>query len=341
MESTDNSAEKTHTDVVSSLDRAKAVILHEAAALQSLAESLDDSFEKAVELILSSNGRVIVCGVGKSGIIGRKVAATLLSTGTPALFVHPTEGVHGDLGAILPDDIVILISNSGESSEITGLLPAIRSIGAKVIAISGRTGSSLAKFADLTLLCTVEKEADPHNLIPTASTAAQLALGDALALVILERRGLGTDDLARRHPAGTIGRRLTLKVRDLMHPAPDDPRVKSDDTFREALFELTAKHLGAVSVVDCNENLSGIITDGDIKRLLEKFEKERRSIDELMETSVTDIMIMDPKRITENTRAVDALRFMESHQISQIPVVDTDGKVTGMLRLLDLVRAGL
>lgn len=341
MESTDNSAEKTHTDVVSSIDRAKAVILHEAAALQSLAESLDDSFEKAVEVILSSNGRVIVCGVGKSGIIGRKIAATLLSTGTPALFVHPTEGVHGDLGAILPDDVVILISNSGESSEITGLLPAIRSIGAKVIAISGRTGSSLAKFADLTLLCTVEKEADPHNLIPTASTAAQLALGDALALVILERRGLGTDDLARRHPAGTIGRRLTLKVRDLMHPAPDDPRVKSDETFREALFELTAKRLGAVSVVDCNENLSGIITDGDIKRLLEKFEKERRSIDELMETSVTDIMIMDPKRITENTRAIDALRFMESHQISQIPVVDADGKVTGMLRLLDLVRAGL
>ncbi len=326
---------------ISTNQRAKNIIRHEADTLRALAESLDATFDKAVELILNCRGRVIVCGVGKSGIIGRKIAATLISTGTPALFIHPTEGVHGDLGAILPDDIVILISNSGESNEITGLLPAIRTIGTKVIAITGKSGSSLATSADLVLLCKIEKEADPYNLIPTASTAAQLALGDALALVILEQRGLGRDDLAMRHPAGSIGRRLTLKVSDLMTPSPDDPRVRQGDTFREALFELTAKHLGAVSVIDQDDTLKGIITDGDIKRLLEKAEVEKRSIDQLMETGVGDIMIVDPRRITESTRAIDALRFMESHQISQIPVVDSEGKVVGMLRLLDLVKAGL
>jgi arabinose-5-phosphate isomerase len=257
------------------------------------------------------------------------------------MFLHPTEGVHGDLGAILPDDVVLLISNSGESSEILGLIPAIKSLGSTIVAISGKPNSSLAKSADKVLLCKIEREADKHNLIPTASTAAQLALGDAIALVLLELRGLDRDDLAMRHPAGTIGKRLTLKVADLMHPAPDDPRVKATDTFREALFELTAKRLGAVSVVENGGMLSGIITDGDIKRLLERFEKEKRSIDQLMDTGVQDIMIREPKRITESTRAIDALRYMEGHQISQIPVVDSEGKVVGMLRLLDLVRAGL
>jgi arabinose-5-phosphate isomerase len=321
--------------------RAKNIILHEADALRGLADSIGESFNKAVEMILGCHGRVVVCGVGKSGIIGRKMAAILQSTGTPALFLHPTEGVHGDIGAILPDDVVLLISNSGESNEITGLLPAMRMIGAKVIAITGRSESSLASGADLVLLCQVEREADPHNLIPTASTAAQLALGDALALVVLEQRGLDSDDLAMRHPAGAIGRRLTLKVCDLMAPSPDDPRVRDSETFREALFELTAKHLGAVSVTDEDGLLKGIITDGDVKRLLEKAEKAKQTIDQLMDTGVRDIMIVDPKRITESTRAIDALRFMESHQISQLPVVNADGGVVGMLRLLDLVKAGL
>ena len=232
------------------LDRARSIVLHESDTLRSLADSLDSTFDEVIEIILDSNGRVVVSGVGKSGIIGRKIAATLLSTGTPAMFLHPTEGVHGDLGAILPDDVVLLISNSGESSEILGLLPAIRSLGSKVIAITGKPDSSLAKAADKTIKCAVECEADEHNLIPTASTAAQLALGDAIALVVLERRGLDKDELAMRHPAGSIGRRLTLTVLDLMTPSPDDPRIRISDTFREALFELTAKRLGAVSVVD-------------------------------------------------------------------------------------------
>ncbi len=333
---------QVNTDIpVTPLGRAKEIILCEADSLRALAETLGDSFDIAVRAILKCPGRVVVSGVGKSGIIGRKIAATFLSTGTPALFLHPTEGVHGDLGAILPDDVSILISNSGESSEILGLMPGIKAIGAKVIVITGRPESSLATMADMVLPCKVEREADPHNLIPTASTAAQLALGDALALVVMERRGLGKDDLAKRHPAGSIGKRLTLKVSDIMTLAPDDPRVKDREAFREALFELTAKRLGAVSVVDGNERLKGIITDGDIKRLLEQAEKEKQSIDSLMETGVGKIMIHDPKRITESTQAYDALRFMEQHQISQIPVVDGEGKVVGMLRLLDLVKAGL
>ena len=210
-----------------------------------------------------------------------------------------------------------------------------------MIAITGKPESSMACAADLVLNCHVAREADELDLVPTASTSAQLALGDALALALMEQRGENPEDLARRHPAGMIGKRLTLKVSDLMHKTPDDPRVRSNGTFREALFELTGKRLGAVSVVEDGGKLLGIITDGDIKRLLELAEKDKRSIDSLMDTAVEEIMIRDPKRITENTRAADALRFMESHQISQIPVVDNTGIVVGMLRLLDLVRAGL
>ena len=321
--------------------RAKEIIRHEAGTLNQLAESLDENFDRAVEVILNCHGRVVVSGVGKSGIIGRKIAATLLSTGTPALFLHPTEGVHGDIGAILPGDVVLLLSNSGESGEILGLVPAIKMIGTKLICITGKAESSIAKASDIVLICKIEKEADTDNIIPTASTTAQLALGDALALVILEKRGLDREDLAMRHPAGVIGRRLTLKVSDLMHPSPDDPRVKISDCFKDALFELTGKRLGAVSVVADGGILSGIITDGDIKRLLEHAEKESMSIENLMEMHVRDIMIQNPKRITESTLAIDALRFMESHQISQIPVVDSQDRVTGMLRLLDLVKSGI
>jgi arabinose-5-phosphate isomerase len=301
-----------------------------------------ESFDKAVKMVLECGGRVVVSGVGKSGLIAHKITATLVSTGTPALFLHPTEGVHGDIGAIRGDDVVVLLSNSGESGEVLELIPAIRSIGARIIAVTGNPSSSLGRASDLVLKCHVAREADSLNLVPTASTSAQLALGDALALVLQEQRGDSADDLARRHPAGAIGRRLTLKVSDLMHPAPDDPRVPAAaGTFRQALFELTGKRLGAVSVVAQDGTLAGIITDGDIKRLLERAEKEKRSIDSLMETDVSKIMIAKPKRVTSDTHAIDALRFMESNQISQIPVVDGSDKVVGMLRLLDLVKAGL
>jgi arabinose-5-phosphate isomerase len=333
--------DKNQTGKTDPRESARRIIRQEADALISLADSLDGSFDEAIHELLECHGRIVVTGVGKSGLIGRKIAATLLSTGTPALFLHPTEGAHGDLGAILPSDLVILISNSGESSEILGLIPAIRAIGAKTIAITGNAMSALGRASDFVLPCHVDKEADPHNLVPSSSTSAQLALGDALALVLLECRGETIDDLARRHPAGAIGRRLTLKVSDLMHPTPEDPRVPVDGHFRQALYELTDKRLGAVSVVGDGGILEGIITDGDIKRLLEKAEREKESIESLMETSVRDIMIVGPKRVQVSTRAIEALRFMEGHQISQIPVVDGGDKVVGMLRLLDLVRAGL
>ena len=223
---------------------ARRIILHEAGALSALADSLDQSFDEVIRALDECHGRVVLTGVGKSGIVARKIAATFLSTGTPALFLHPTEGAHGDLGAILASDLVILISNSGESTELIGLVPAIRAIGARMIAMTGNPQSSLARAADWVLTCHVEREADQHNLVPSASTSAQLALGDALALVLLEQRGESPDDMARRHPAGAIGRRLTLKVSDLMSPGPDDPRVLIDSTFREALFELTDKRLG-------------------------------------------------------------------------------------------------
>jgi arabinose-5-phosphate isomerase len=323
------------------LDFAREIITRESDTLRDLADSLDSEFEKAVEMVLNCNGRVVISGVGKSGIIGRKISATLLSTGTPAMFLHPTEGVHGDLGAILPVDIVILISNSGESSEILSLLPALRALGVKVIAMTGKPESTLSRESILTLKCCITREADEHNLIPTSSTAAQLAMGDALALTIMKQRGLGSDDLAARHPGGSIGKRLLLNVSDLMTASPDDPKVSAESVFRDALFELTGKHLGAVSVVDNDGMLKGIITDGDVKRLLEKAEKEKKSIEHMMETGVTEIMIRDPKRLTEKTKAVEALQYMESNQISQIPVVDSSGKVCGMLRLLDLVKSGM
>lgn len=324
-----------------SIETGRQVILHESETLRKLADSLDESFDKAVKAILSCQGRVVVSGVGKSGIIGRKIAATLLSTGTPAMFLHPTEGVHGDLGAVLPDDVVILISNSGESNEIMELFPALRSLGVNVIALTGKTESSLGKSAGVVIRTAIERECDEHNLIPTASTSAQLAMGDALALAVMQKRGLGEADLARRHPAGSIGKRLTLKVSDIMTHSPDDPRVRDNGAFREALFELTAKRLGAVSVVDDDGFLKGIITDGDIKRLLERAEKEGRSIEYLMDMPVTEIMIVGPKRITDGTMAIDALQYMEKHQISQIPVVCSEGRVCGMLRLLDLVKSGM
>ena len=330
---------KAHT--ASPADTGRRVIAHESDTLKILADSLDENFDKIVELILKCPGRVVVSGVGKSGIIGRKISATFLSTGTPSMFLHPTEGVHGDLGAILPDDVVILISNSGESDEIMSLMPALKTLGVTLVGITGKPHSSLGKSVGYILSYEIDNEADKHNMIPTASTAAQLALGDALAIAAMEGRGLNQDDLARRHPGGSIGKRLTLKVSDLMTASPDDPRTRVEGSFREALFELTGKRLGAVSVVDNEGFLKGIITDGDIKRLLEKAEKNRQSIDSLMDTKVTEIMIHNPRRITEGTMAIDALRFMESHQISQIPVVCSEGKVCGMLRLLDLVKSGM
>jgi arabinose-5-phosphate isomerase len=324
------------------IEKAKEVIEIEREALERLKEFIDDGFIQVVDAILGTSGRVIVSGLGKSGYIGRKIAATFLSTGTPAAFLHPTEGVHGDLGAIMKGDIVLLISNSGENREMHDLIPAIKILGNKIIAMTGRPTSSLAKQADYVLRTTVDREADPNGLAPTASCASQLALGDALAVALELKRGFSRSDYARLHPGGTLGKRLLLKVSDLMHKGDALPKVTIDATFKEALFELTNKRMGAVAIIGVggndNDKLLGIVTDGDIKRLLEK---ATGSIDDLMGIPVADVMIKTPKSVREDAPAFDTLRLMQETQISQLPVVDKDRNLVGMLRLLDLIGAGL
>lgn len=324
------------------IERAKEVIEIEREALEHLKEHLDDEFLKVVEEILVTKGRIILSGLGKSGIIARKIAATFLSTGTPAAFLHPTEGAHGDLGAVMKGDIVLLISYSGENRELHELIPTIRALGSKIIAMTGRPDSVLAKKSDFVLVTTVLREADPNGLAPTASCAAQMALGDALAIALELKRGFSRSDYARLHPGGTLGRRLLLKVNDLMHSGDDLPTVGIDATFKEALFELTSKRMGAVAIVgtegDDTGVLLGIITDGDIKRLLENAEG---SIADLNAIPVADIMIKTPKAARHDSPAFDTLKYMENLQISQLPVVDENRKLVGMLRLLDLIGAGL
>ncbi len=324
------------------IEKAKEVIEIEREALEQLKGYLDDEFLKVVEEILVTKGRVIISGVGKSGIIGRKIAATFLSTGTPAAFLHPTEGAHGDLGAVMKGDIVLLISYSGENRELHDLIPTIRELGIKIIALTGRADSTLAKRSDFVLLTTIKREADPNGLAPTASCASQMALGDALAIALELKRGFSRSDYARLHPGGTLGRQLLLKVSDLMHSGDDLPNVGIDATFKEALFELTNKRMGAVGIVghqgDEAGKLLGIITDGDLKRVLENAEG---SISDLNAIPVADIMIKTPKSARHDSPAFDTLKYMENLQISQLPVVDSNHKLVGMLRLLDLIGAGL
>ncbi len=324
------------------IEKAKEVIDIEREALEHLKQHLDDEFLRVVEAIINTPGRVIVSGLGKSGIISRKIAATFLSTGTPAAFLHPTEGVHGDLGAIMKGDIVLLVSNSGENHEMLDLVPSIRNLGNKIIAMVGRPGSTLTKHVDFVLLSTVPREADPNGLAPTASCAAQMALGDALAIALQLKRGFSRGDYARLHPGGTLGRRLLLKVSDIMHSGDALPVVKIDATFKEALFELTSKRMGAVAIVGTSASevgkLLGIITDGDVKRLLERAEG---SISDLLAIPVADIMIKTPKSARHDSPAFDTLKYMENAQISQLPVVDENHILVGMLRLLDLIGAGL
>ena len=324
------------------IEKAKEIIEIEREGLAHLKGLINDEFLRTVDAILATPGRVIISGLGKSGIIGRKIAATFLSTGTPAAFIHPTEGLHGDLGAVMRGDIMLFISNSGENREIHTLIPTIHALGNKIIAMTGRANSSLAKNADFVLLTTVPREADPNGLAPTASCIAQLALGDALAIALELKRGFSRSDYARLHPGGALGRRLLLKVSDLMHSGDALPHVGIDATFKEALFELTNKRMGAVGITgitgDDKGKLMGIITDGDIKRLLEKAEG---SISDLMRIPVADIMIKTPKSARQDAPAFDTLKYMEDLQISQLPVVDENRMLVGMLRLLDLIGAGL
>jgi arabinose-5-phosphate isomerase len=304
----------------------------EAAAVLGLKRNLGPTFARAVEMMLSVSGRVVVMGMGKSGHIGRKIAATLASTGTPAMFVHPAEASHGDLGMIKSSDLVLAISNSGESEELTAILPMLKRMGAPLVAMTGRSGSILARHADVFLDCGVEKEACPLNLAPTASTTAQLAMGDALAVALLDARGFKADDFARSHPGGALGRKLLTHVSDVMRSGAHVPKVGLQANFSELMREMSAKGLGATAIVDEGGKVQGIFTDGDLRRLVEK------GVD-LRSKTAQEVMHPNPSTITQDALAVEAAELMETHSITSVLVLDAAGQLCGALNSNDLMRA--
>ena len=304
----------------------------EIAALHAAGERLDTHFVQAIQTILQIPGRVVVMGMGKSGHIGRKIAATLASTGTPALFVHPGEASHGDLGMVTRQDVLLAISNSGESAELNAVLPVIKRLGVPVIALTGQAQSSLARHADVVLDTSVEREACPLNLAPTASTAVQLALGDALAVALLDARGFRAEDFARSHPGGALGRKLLTHVSDVMRRGDELPRVGPEASFSALMREMSAKRLGASTIVDAQGRLLGIFTDGDLRRRLEAGA-------DLRHASAAELMHPHPRTITEQALAVDAAVLMEEHGITSVLVLDSQGVLVGMVHIGDLMRA--
>ena len=304
----------------------------EAAAVSGLKNRVGENFAKAVEMVLAIKGRVVVMGMGKSGHVGRKMAATLASTGTPAMLVHPAEASHGDLGMITAQDLVLAISNSGESQEMAVLLPVLKRLGAPLIAMTGNAQSTMAQHADLWLDSTVTKEACPLNLAPTASTIAQMALGDALAVALLDARGFRAEDFARSHPGGALGRKLLTHVSDVMRSGDAVPRVAPEATFSDLMREMSAKGLGAAAVADAEGQVLGIFTDGDLRRLIELGT-------DLRANTALDVMRPHPKTIGLNALAVDAADMMEAHRITSVLVLDAQGHLCGAVTSNDLMRA--
>lgn len=318
-------------DAEAVLAEARRVLRMEAEAVGALADRVGDGFVAAVEAILCTSGRVIVSGVGKSGIVGRKIAATLTSTGTPATFLHPVEALHGDLGIVAAGDVAILLSKSGESEELHGLLEYFRRLGVVVVAITGRPDSTLARHASIVLDAAVSEEACPHDLAPTTSTTAALALGDALAVALLTRRGFGREDFARLHPGGVLGRRLLMRVRDAML-SEDLPVLGPDSSMRECVVLLAEKR-GTVAVVDERGRLEGVVTAGDLTRLMERDE-------DVLSIPVARAMTRSPRTIGPDDLAAAAVGTMERHGIMALPVLDDERRVIGMVHLHDLMRAG-
>lgn len=323
----------TRVDAAAIVRSARTVIATEAAAIRALEPRIDQTFVQACRLILACKGRLVVTGMGKSGHVGRKIAATLASTGTPAFFVHPGEASHGDLGMILPQDIVLALSNSGETDEILFILPVIKRQGIPLIAITGNPDSSLAGQADVHLDAGISAEACPLGLAPTASTTAALVMGDALAIALLEARGFTSEDFARSHPAGSLGRRLLLHISDVMHTGPGVPMIAPDASLTEALMEMTRKHLGMTAVVDHEQHLLGVFTDGDLRRALDDDGVDLRS------ARVSDLMTRGPKVIGADKLAIEAAQLMEKYQIHALLVVDDALRVVGALNIHDLLRA--
>lgn len=318
------------------VQEAKRVIQVEADALRALAERIDGEFERAVEMILSSRGRVVVSGMGKSGLVGQKIASTMASTGTPAFFLHPAEGIHGDLGMIMKGDVVIGVSNSGETEELLRILPVIKRLGARLIAMTGNPASTLGRAGDIVLDISVKEEACPLGLAPTASTTATLAMGDALAVALLVQRGFSAEDFALFHPGGSLGKKLLLTVADFMHSGDAMPLVSEETPMREALFVITAKKLGASGVVDAKGRLVGVITDGDLRRALERGS-------DIINQPAGALMTRNPKRIRGMELAAKALQQMEEFSITSLFVFedDTSDIPIGIIHLHDLLKAGL
>lgn len=317
---------------ISALDLARKVLAIEADAVSALASRLDERFLDAIDLILACRGRVVVSGVGKSGHIARKIASTMASTGTPAFFLHAAEAGHGDLGMITHDDVVLALSNSGQTDELLTIIPLIKRQGAKLIAVTGNAESALAREADVHLDARVAQEACPLNLAPTASTTAALALGDALAVALLDARGFNEQDFARAHPGGALGRRLLTHVSDVMRTGEDIPSVPETASFFDVLLEMSRKGMGMAAVVDSSRKVVGIFTDGDLRRTLER-KPDLRSL------KVTDIMKRDPRTIATHKLAAEAVELMERYKISQLLVVSDAGELVGALNTHDLLRA--
>lgn len=315
------------------IKQAKEVLRIEAEAIQNLINRIDKNFVRAVDILYSGKGRVVVTGVGKSGIIGRKIAATLTSTGTPALFLHPVEGMHGDLGIVMKEDVVIAISNSGETEEINSIIPIVKRIGASLIAFTGNIESTLARKSDVTIDIGVEREACPLGLAPTASTTATLAMGDALAVALLNKRSFQKVDFHRIHPGGSLSKRLMLRIRDVMLTGEDIPIIHEEQSMKEALEEITRKDIGLTLVVDHKEMLTGIITDGDLRRLIQ-------NNDNLLEIPVKELMTLNPRIIDEDKLAGEAIEEMERHRITSLAIIDEGRRIKGIVHLHDLLGKG-
>jgi arabinose-5-phosphate isomerase len=321
-----------HDDILREL--ASRVLAIEAEAITQLVARIDDRFVRACRLMLDCRGRIVVLGIGKSGHIGGKIAATLASTGTPAFFVHPAEASHGDMGMITPQDVVVALSNSGETDEILTLLPLIKRLGVPLISLTGNPDSTLSRTANVHLDVSVPQEACPLGLAPTASTTATLAMGDALAVALLEARGFTTEDFARSHPGGRLGRRLLLLTDDVMHTGEQMPRSTPDDLLRDALLEMSRKGLGTTVVVDREDRVLGVFTDGDLRRALD------RQVD-VHTARVAEVMTSPCKTIAPGALAAEALQRMQQYKINALPVVNSAGKLAGVLNMHDLLRAGV
>jgi len=317
------------------LDIAKKVLKTEAEAIEALIDKLNGNFEKAVEMIYECKGRVVVTGMGKSGLVGKKIAATLASTGTPAFFLHPAEASHGDIGMVTERDIIIAISYSGETNELTGLVPFLKRFRVNLISLTGDTNSTLAKASDITLDISVKEEACPMGIVPTASTTATMAMGDAIAVSLLVKRGLNEEAFAFYHPGGSIGKKFFIKVKDLMHSEDRLPVVSFEMPVSKAIIEVSSKRLGHAIVADKDGLIAGVLTDGDVRRGLEKWGGR------LFEMTAGEIMTTNPKMISEDELAAKALSIMESYSISALIVPDAEGKPLGIIHLHDILKQGI